>query len=76
MGKAQHVVKRPEGWAVLGEGNTRDTSVHPTQGQAIAAGRQIAINQKSELVIHGRDGRIRDADSFGGDPCPPRDTKH
>lgn len=77
MAKAnQHVVQRDDGWAVRGEGNERDTSHHPTQGDAIGAARDIAINQRSEVVIHGRDGKIRDKDSYGNDPYPPRDRKH
>jgi len=76
MGKNQHVVKRDDGWAVKGEGNSRDTSVLSTQGGAIRAATSIAKHQHSEVVIHGRDGRIRDKDSYGNDPCPPRDTKH
>jgi hypothetical protein len=76
MSKDQHVVKRDNGWAVRGAGNQRDTSHHQTQGAAIGAARDIAKNQHSELVIHGRDGKIRDKDSFGNDPCPPKDTKH
>lgn len=76
MGKNQHVVPHGRGWAVKGEGNGRATRVAKTQKEAIAHGRSIAKNQGSELVIHGKDGRIRDKDSFGSDPCPPRDTKH
>ena len=72
----QHVVSRDDGWAVRGEKNKRDTSHHSTQKDAINAARDIAINQKSEVVIHGVDGKIRDKDSYGNDPCPPRDTKH
>ncbi len=72
----QHVVRRGSGWAVRGEGNGRDTSLHDTQSDAIDAAREIAINQRSEVVIHGRDGKIRDKDSYGNDPCPPRDRKH
>ena len=72
----QHVVRREEGWAVRGEGNSRDTSTHGTQGEAIDAARGIAQNQRAEVVIHGRDGRIRDRDSYGNDPFPPRDTRH
>ena len=73
----QHVVKRADGtWAVRGEGNGRDTSRHRTQGDAIDAARDIAINQRSEVVIHGRDGKIRDKDSYGTDPYPPRDRRH
>jgi hypothetical protein len=29
-----------------------------------------------EVVTHGRDGKIRDSDSFGHDPHPPKDRKH
>jgi hypothetical protein len=76
MGKNQHVVPVGSDWGVRGEGNERLTSVHDTQGDAIEAGREIAINQHSELVIHRRDGRIRDSDSYGHDPLSPRDRKH
>lgn len=67
----QHVVQRDDGWAVRGEGNSRDTSHHQTQSDAIDAARDIARNQQSEVVIHGRDGRIREKDSYGNDPYPP-----
>jgi Uncharacterized protein conserved in bacteria (DUF2188) len=70
---SQHVVMRTDGWAVVGEGNSRDTSVHPTQGQAIQRAREIALNQRSELVIHGRDGKIRDKNSYGNNSSPLRD---
>ena len=72
----QHVVRRGGDWAVRGEGNSRDTSVHPTQGDAIDAARGIARNQHAEVVIHRPDGQIRDKDSYGNDPSPPRDTRH
>ena len=71
-GKNQHVVRRDDQWAVRGEGNSRDTSLHDTQAQAERAARQIAISQKSELLVHGRDGRIRDRNSYGNDPYPPK----
>ncbi|MBL0946456.1 MAG: DUF2188 domain-containing protein [Hydrogenophaga sp.] len=71
-GKNQHVVPHKDGWAVKGAGNSRATSVHDTQKQAIDAGRGIAKNQGSELVTHRPDGRIRDKDSHGRDPFPPK----
>lgn len=70
--KNQHVVPHQDGWAVKGAGNQRPTSVHDTQQQAIDAAREIARNQQSELVIHRRDGRIRDKDSHGNDHFPPK----
>lgn len=75
-GKNQHVVKCEDGWAVRGERNTRATSHHRTQTDAIDAARDIARSQPSELVIHDRQGRIRDRDSYGNDPNPPTDRVH
>lgn len=72
MGKNQHVVHRENGWAVRGERNERDTSHHPTQAEAEKAAREIAINQKSEVLIHGENGRIRERNSYGDDPHPPK----
>ncbi|WP_194975555.1 DUF2188 domain-containing protein [Aquiflexum lacus] len=71
-GKNQHVVKHTDGWAVRGAGNDRVTRVTETQREAIQIAREIAQNQESELFIHGRNGRIRERDSFGNDPFPPK----
>ena len=71
MGKDQHVVPHNGRWAVRGEGNERVTSNHDTQREAIEQAREIARNQESELLIHGKDGKIRARDSYGGDPFPP-----
>ncbi len=71
-GKNQHVVTHPKGWAVRGENNTRASRVLPTQRQTIRIARQIAFNQRSELVIHGRNGQIREKDSHGFDAFPPK----
>lgn len=67
----QHVVFRESGWAIKGAGSTRATRVFPTQREAIQAARQIARRQGSELVIHGRDGKIREKNTYGRDPFPP-----
>jgi hypothetical protein len=76
MTNNQHVVPHQGDWAVRGEGNSRVTSIFETQSEAIDAARSIAINQRSEVVIHGRNGEIRDKDSYGNDPYPPKDTKN
>lgn len=72
MGKNQHVVPTNGRWGVKGEGNTRMTSTFDRQSDAITAARQISRNQGSELFIHGRNGQIRERDSHGKDPFPPR----
>lgn len=71
----QHVVPRGKEWAVKGEGNSRKTAIVDTQAEAIKIAREIAINKKSEVVIHRPDGTIRDKDSYGHDPNPPKDQK-
>jgi len=76
MRRNQHVVPVDGEWGVRAQGGQRLTSIHDTQSDAINAARGIAQNQHSELFIHGRNGQIRDRDSFGSDPCPPRDRIH
>lgn len=63
-----HVVPHERGWAVTVEGNDRASSVHDTQADAIKAARPKAQQAKTELLIHGRDGQIRERDSSGRDP--------
>jgi cytochrome b len=70
--KNQHVVPTQDGWGVRGAGNGRLTSRHETQADAFEAAREIAINQRSEVVIHRPNGQIRDSNSYGNDPFPPK----
>lgn len=72
MGKNQHVVPQDGRWAVKGEGNEKATRIVDTQSEAIDIAKQIAKNQESELSIHGRNGQIRDKNSYGNDDFPPR----
>lgn len=71
-----HVVPHGSGWAVRREQASRVSSQHGTQGEAIDSGRRLAQQSHGELRIHRRDGTIRDSDSYGNDPFPPRDRKH
>ncbi len=68
----QHITPHKEGWQIRGAGAQRATSVHRTQAEAIDRGREISQNQESELLIHGRNGRIRARGSHGSDPYPPK----
>ncbi len=68
----QHVVPARDGWAVKGAGAQKATKVFDTQREAIAAARQIAVSQRSELLIHGKNGKIRDKNTYGRDPHPPK----
>lgn len=69
----QHIVKRPTGWAVRREKASRDTSIHEKQEEAFKRGREIAIKDGGEVFIHGKDGKIRERNTYGKkDPFPPR----
>ncbi len=69
----QHVTPHKNGgWQVKGAGNTRATVRTETQADAIRIARDIATNKGSEVVIHGRNGQIREKNSYGNDPYPPK----
>ena len=73
MGKSQHVTPHPSGgWQVKGAGNQRATVRTKTQAESMSVARKIAINNRSERVVHGTDGRIREKNSYGKDPYPPK----
>lgn len=59
-----HVVPYEDDWAVRREGNKRVTSRHRKQSTAINKAKIIARKHKSDVIIHGTDGRIRDRISF------------
>ncbi len=71
----RHVVPRQDGWAVKKGGATRASKVFDTQGGAIQYARDKARKESGELYVHRRDGTIRQRDSYGSDPNPPRDKK-
>jgi uncharacterized protein YdaT len=75
----RHVTKNPDGgWDIGKEGSPRKSGHADTQQAAIDRAREIVHNAGGgEVVIHGRDGKIRDKDTVapGNDPNPPRDKK-
>lgn len=72
----RHVVPgRDGGWDVVTPGGGREN--RPTQSEAISQARGDLRGGGGEVVIHRRDGRIRDSDTVkpGNDPNPPRDRR-
>lgn len=67
--KSYHVSKNSSGgWKVKGAGAKRASSTHHTQKAAT----KLAKGQtKGQVVIHGRDGKIRTEHTYGSDPHPP-----
>ena len=52
--------------------NKKRTVVTSTQREAIRVGKEIAKNQGSELFVHNKQGQIRERNSYGNDPYPPK----
>lgn len=71
-GNGIHVVPREGNWKVKQEGAQRSSGNFDTQAEAIARARELAIKQQKELLIHGVDGKIRQKNSYGNDPFPPK----
>ena len=76
MAKNQCVVRHGSNWAVKGANNSKATRVVSTQREAIGIARSIAQNQHSEMRVQNRDGRFRKCNSYGSDPCPPKDRNY
>lgn len=74
MGKNVHVLPKGDSWEVKTEKSEKAYRITDTQKEAIDIAREIARNQQSELIIHRPNGEIRQKDSYGNDPFPPRDN--
>jgi uncharacterized protein YdaT len=70
--KAQHVIPTGDKWAVRASGAAKASGVFGTQKEAIERAKKLAQSQQTELYVHGRDGRIRERNSYGRDPNPPK----
>jgi hypothetical protein len=75
---SRHVVQNPDGgWHVkapVPAAHPRTATLRPKRS---SRARNHSLRGGGEVVIHGRDGRIRDSDTLspGRDPFPPRDSK-
>jgi uncharacterized protein DUF2188 len=74
--KTVHVFSSDGAWEVKSEG--AKGHIYPTQREAVAAALQ-SIRDKSvgQLVIHGRNGKIRERDTHGMSPIqdPPKRSR-
>ena len=63
------VEPRPDGrWAVQTDGTQRADSLHDRKTEAVRRGRELAENNRAELVIKDERDRIVGKDSHGNDP--------
>lgn len=63
-----HVVPRENGWAVYKAGHEKAAQIYETKELAVERGKVEAKAEKSELLIHGEDGQIKQKNSYGNDP--------
>jgi len=71
-----HVIpKLGGGWSLRKEGAARAIDTFTSKDEAVVRARDVARNSGNELVIHGRDGTVRERATYGNDPNPPRDAK-
>jgi len=68
MGKNQHVVSLGNRWAVKEEGAAEPFAVFKTQSEAWEKAKSIARKERAEAFLHGRDGQIRERNTYGYDP--------
>jgi hypothetical protein len=55
-------------WTVKREGAQRASGTFSNKPEAMAAAKQIAVNNRVERIEHNTKGVIRGKDSFGNDP--------
>jgi hypothetical protein len=70
-----HTVPAGESPGWWNKRNGRIVSRHRTKEDAVEAGREMARKLKVEHTIHRRDGVITEKNSYGNDPCPPKDAR-
>ena len=73
MQNSIHVTLHKDGgWQVKTAGATKAAKRTSTQKEGITHATKQAKNNGSELYIHNKQGKIREKNSYGNDPFPPR----
>ena len=63
------------GWSVRQSGAARASRTFDTEAEAVKYGRDVAKREHTEFYIHRNDGTIREKNTYGSDPFPPRDKR-
>ena len=72
MQNSIHITPHENGWQIKKAGNSKASKVCSTQKECIELGTKQAKRSGSELYIHNKQGWIREKNSFGNDPYPPK----
>jgi ferredoxin-thioredoxin reductase catalytic subunit len=78
MTKKPNIWITPHGddWAVKREGVKRSIVITDTKQEAEKIGHALGKKDRVEVITQRADGRIQSKDSYGNDPCPPKDKEH
>ena len=67
-----HVVRNPiDGWSVKKSGSHRASGTYDTQKEAISHAKRAAKKYNADVVIHGKDGRIKKGARVSGTKSRP-----
>jgi len=70
-----HVVTHEEeGWAIKREGSANPLSTHTTQRDAINAALDVAQDEETNVIVHRKDGRIKEVKSYTDNDEPASST--
>lgn len=72
--KSYHIVPNGKNWSVK-KGGGKNLKSFDTKKEAEKYGIEVSKNQEAELYFHGKNGKIQNKNSYGNDPCPPKDKK-
>ena len=67
-GQRIHIVPHEQGWALKREGQNTVESVHPTQKDALDAGRDLSRQDEVDIVVHRADGTFRNVLTYTNEP--------
>ena len=77
MGKRNeiHIVHNSDrgGWDVKRNNAERVSKHFGTKDVAVDWAKNVAKKNNAELIPHRMDGQIQNPNSYGNDPCPPKD---
>jgi hypothetical protein len=76
MANSIHLIPKEDRWALKKENSSKIVMTFDTKEEAEREGRRIAKEEELEFVIHNKDGKISDSDSYGSDPRSSKDTVH
>jgi hypothetical protein len=74
--KPIEVAPRGDEWAAKQQGAERAIKVGDKKADVVERAREVAKNKEAELIIKNADGTIRQRESYGNDPNPPKDKEH